>query len=394
MTCVDLPVSDVGKVTNAALLIGITHTWVSDLRFVLQSPDGKTLTLMNRPGLPATRNGNASDLQARYPITFSQIGLIDAEKMGSTTSSQVICRDDGKCSYFPNPDGDISSTISSLAGFAGSNSSGSWKFCVNDNYVNDVGRLANVRLDLTCEAAVTVTPGPSPTPTATPSPTPIGDYCTPVTIAPNVVISDNVAAPNCYDVQVNDEGTVTSATLKLALTHPYVGDLKVQLRSPDGVTVTVLNRAGVPTSLYGDSSDLNAAYPITFAQNSPNDAEKMGNTVGGTSVICRDDRKCSYFPNPNGDLSSAAGFDGLVGFHSKGTWRVCVNDLSAKDVGRLNSATLDLTCSAPSSAPTPVPPSVESLPTETPMPPNPVLDKLEEPDYKYDVWLPIVSHDQ
>ena len=393
LTCVDIPVSDIGKVTDAAVRVGMTHTWVSDLRFVLQSPDGKVLTLMNRPGFPTARNGHASDLQARYPITFSQNASNDAERMGSTTSSQVICRDDGKCSYLPNADSDISATINSLAGFANSPSNGTWKFCVNDNFVGDVGRLASVRLDLTCVAAATATPGPSPTPTATPSPTPIGDYCAPVANAPNVTIPDNVAVPNCFDLPVTDAGTVTSATVRLALSHTYISDLKVQLRSPSSVTLTLLNRPGIPATAFGDSSDLNVAYPITFVQSSPNDAEKMGNTIGGTGIACRDDRRCSYFPNPNGDFGSVASFAGVVGQSSVGTWRVCVNDLAAKDTGKLASAMLDLACSAPSLAPTPtamptIAPALE--PTATNAPPSQSLDKPEEPDYKYDVWMPVL----
>ena len=42
--------------------------------------------------------------------------------------------------------------------FAGQPSQGTWRFCVSDNYKNDVGTLQNVTLNLTCSPSATPRP--------------------------------------------------------------------------------------------------------------------------------------------------------------------------------------------------------------------------------------------
>lgn len=68
-----------------------------------------------------------------------------------------------------------------------------------------------------------------------------------------------------------------------------------------------------------------------------------------------------------------------------------MSDLAAKDVGRITSATLDLTCKAPGLTVVTPEPVIE--PTTTPFPevtPQPDALKPEELDVKYQVWVPVV----
>jgi glucose/arabinose dehydrogenase/subtilisin-like proprotein convertase family protein len=245
--------------------------------------------------------------------------------------------------------------------------------------------------------ANTTTPRPTatvrtPTPTRTPilpTATPMPDFCAPVTIQPNASIPDNKPAYSCFDVVVNDLGLVTSMTLKVAITHTYVGDVRLQLRSPNSMTLTVLNRPGHPATRYGDSSNLSATYPVTFAQNAANNAELMGNILLNSGTVCRHDRRCTFAPNPNGDVTSLSNsFAGFVGLMSKGTWQVCMADASSRDLGTLQSATLDLVCAAP--------PAVTPVPQINEVPPQPTDEQSgEKPEeIQYDVWLPLVVRDE
>ena len=239
-------------------------------------------------------------------------------------------------------------------------------------------------------------PMPTPTPTATisPTPPPSADLCAPVNIAPNTAIPDNTATPTCFNLAVNVAGTVTGASLRLALAHIYVGDLRIQLISPAGITLTVLQRPGQPATLYGDSSNLISGIPITFSDGSPNNAELMGNTLLNAQVACRDDRRCVYAPNPDRDIGSTINsFAGFTSQSANGNWRICVSDLSSRDTGRLDAATLDLTCVAPSIQVAPITPE----PTETPAPdmtPTPTgeVSAPNKPDQELPpaIWLPLI----
>ena len=100
--------------------------------------------------------------------------------MGNTIrDAQVVCRDDGRCSYSPSPDG-FSGSLANFAGFAGLASNGTWQFCASDNAAADTGTVASVTLNLTCGAPPTATPTNTPVPpTATPTNTPVPPTATP-----------------------------------------------------------------------------------------------------------------------------------------------------------------------------------------------------------------------
>jgi len=232
-----------------------------------------------------------------------------------------------------------------------------------------------------CGTPGTVGPTPTPTPVTTIAPTatpnPQSNVCASVAIAPNMTIPDHV--PNtipqytCWTMPVSNAFSVTSATLQLAISHTFVSDLVLQLRSPDGTALTLLNRAGVPATMYGSAADLQAAYPITFADGYA-DAELMGSTLGPTGVICKDDGQCTFAPNPDGDTASQlTTLRGFAGKASAGTWQFCAEDVASGDVGTLVTAKLDLYCPIGNPPPTPTPtamPTEQPPPTPTPGPTN------------------------
>jgi subtilisin-like proprotein convertase family protein len=134
------------QVVDVEVEVAMQHGWAGDLVFRLASPDGPYVTMLDRPGLPATLNGDNSNLLRSAPLTFADHFADDAETMGDTLEdAEVICRDDGRCSYFPNPDEDAGS-LPNFAGLAGSAAVGSWQFCASDNGDGDAGVLHRVRL--------------------------------------------------------------------------------------------------------------------------------------------------------------------------------------------------------------------------------------------------------
>jgi hypothetical protein len=82
-----------------------------------------------------------------------------------------------------------------------------------------------------------------------------------------------------------------------------VGDLVVKLVAPGQAQVPVLSRAGAAEARdkgddapLGDGSDLVASRAITFADDAPQSAERMGVGLDDARAICRDDGACRFWP--------------------------------------------------------------------------------------------------
>jgi subtilisin-like proprotein convertase family protein len=139
---------------------------------------------------------------------------------------------------------------------------------------------------------------------------------------------------------------ITAVTVTADISHTWLGDLTIKLVSPAATTVTLLSRAdynesgdnGQGTS--GESSNLVAGYPITFATGAPTSAENMGITISNGSAVCRDDALCTFAPSAG---AAAAGnlttFNGQV---AAGTWKFCVGDGGLDDTGVINKVTLNI----------------------------------------------------
>ncbi len=140
-------------ITNVTLETGLTHTWVGDLVAKLVSPSGSVLGVFSRPGLAEAADdgsgccGDSSNLDAAAPLFFSDANADDAETMGNTiTSSEIICTDDGRCDYFPNPGAVVG--LPNFAGFMGEDPSGDWQLCVGDSVGGDTGTVENWTLTI------------------------------------------------------------------------------------------------------------------------------------------------------------------------------------------------------------------------------------------------------
>ena len=112
-----------------------------------------------------------------------------------------------------------------------------------------------------------------------------------VTTTLPVAIPDNNVAGIVYETTVSQTCTADAVNFNLVLVHPEIGDLRITAQRPDGVTVSLFDRAGDGPGLL-----LNRNIAV----------------------------------HPAGDLS--------------GTWRIFVADLSPADTGTLESAAITPRC--------------------------------------------------
>ena len=141
-------------------------------------------------------------------------------------------------------------------------------------------------------------------------------------------------------------GTIQDVNVTVGINHTWIGDLVIKIRSPSGTMVTLMSRPGVVetaddgtgTAGFGDSSDLSASFPITFDGSAASSAETMGSTLADSGVVCRDDSRCSYTPNPG--AAAAGNLGSFNGQNCYGTWRLYVGDAGVGDTGTINQFSL------------------------------------------------------
>ena len=134
---VNVPIPDPGVLTHTLnvptsgligdldVVLKINHTWVGDLDVVLTSPKGTSVSLFDRPGVPNTTFGCASD---DIDVTFDDEALLTAADLEIT------------CNAPPAISGDYQS-IDLLSAFDGENMLGDWVLTITDNFGADVGTL-------------------------------------------------------------------------------------------------------------------------------------------------------------------------------------------------------------------------------------------------------------
>ena len=152
MTCVNITVTASGDnvVDYVCPTVGMTHTWIGDLTIKLVSPANTVITLMSMPGVieaadnGASVTGDSSNLQIGFPITWKDGGPKSAELMGNTIANAgVVCKDDLACVYDPN---NGAAAAGKLSAFIGQGGPGTWKLCVGDSGVGDIGFIDQVKL--------------------------------------------------------------------------------------------------------------------------------------------------------------------------------------------------------------------------------------------------------
>jgi len=127
-------------------------------------------------------------------------------------------------------------------------------------------------------------------------------------------------------------------SLTLDITHTWVGDLTITLEHA-GVTVTLLDRLGVPEGTSGNGANLNGVYTFSATGMSWDPYEEAASNAGV------DIPEGEYELN-NSDGSSLSDFAGL---DVNGAWTLTVSDSFNFDTGAINSWTFT-SVPAPSAA--------------------------------------------
>lgn len=140
---------------------------------------------------------------------------------------------------------------------------------------------------------------------------------------PGTAIPDNNATGVTVNMNVAENVSITDLDVNLNISHTWVGDLIITIKSPLGTTATIINRVGVPASTFGCSGD-NLLAILNDEAATPVENECAGSvpTINGSFT-------------PNSPLSI---FDGES---TSGTWQLTVSDNAGGDIGTINSWGID-----------------------------------------------------
>jgi subtilisin-like proprotein convertase family protein len=136
----DIVVTANAIIQSLTVSLDITHTYVGDLVFTL-SNGSTTVTLLDRPGVPAGTFGNSDNLDGVY--TFSDLG---SGQISETTGTGLIA---------PG----IYNSANPLSAFAGANTAGTWTLLISDDAGGDLGTLNGWSLDFKAATGAVPEPG-------------------------------------------------------------------------------------------------------------------------------------------------------------------------------------------------------------------------------------------
>lgn len=126
---ITLPAGIMTSASNLTVTLNITHTWVGDLVVTLTSPCGTT-TIFDRPGVPASTNGNSNNLSGSY--TFTTAAVNGLSETGAVSAG----------SYKPTNTAGSTHNFSGLT-FPCANTAGTWTLTIKDLASGDNGTLSS-----------------------------------------------------------------------------------------------------------------------------------------------------------------------------------------------------------------------------------------------------------
>jgi subtilisin-like proprotein convertase family protein len=182
--------------------------------------------------LHVTEGGRLSALEVALDITHSYIGDLEVSLSAVDGTTAVLHqRAGGSADNLIRTYGWADTP--SLQAFAGKVVTGEWKLSVRDVAGRDVGKLNRWGIALFLPAA---------------------EASLQAEVEPALPIPDDAAVGVGSELQLAHPGTVGRITVEVAITHTYVGDLRVELISPKGTRAILHQRLG------GGQDDLRAQY--------------------------------------------------------------------------------------------------------------------------------------
>jgi trimeric autotransporter adhesin len=255
--------------TTSACTPGGNQVLTSSATPALAIPDN------NATGITHTINVAASQtitsVSVTVGITHTYQGDLEVALIGPDNTTVLLHNRTGAGADNINTTYNITTrSAQALSAFTGKNTAGAWKLRVRDLGAADVGTLNSWRITFNGYSTLTAT----------------------------TAIPDNNATGITSTINVAATGTVTSLSVRVAITHTYQGDLEVALIGPDNTTVLLHNRTGAGTD------NINTVYA---------------------------------------DLTAPAqALSAFTGKATNGAWKLRVRDLAAADTGSLTSWELDL----------------------------------------------------
>ncbi len=140
---------------------------------------------------------------------------------------------------------------------------------------------------------------------------------------PGVSIPDGSYSGVTSTINITENVSITDLNVNVNISHGWVGDLIVSIKSPAGTTAVIIDRPGRTNSGYGCSgSDIVATLDDEAATSVENECSSTTPTINGTFI-------------PNNPLSV---FDGE---NTMGIWEIKVSDVEYSFSGTLNSWGID-----------------------------------------------------
>lgn len=173
----------------------------------------------------------------------------------------------------------------------------------------------------------------------------------PTSAALPVSIPENNATFTCIDFPVSGlTANVGEVSLELGLLHPWVGDLRAELRAPGGAPVhTMFYDIGDANSPGGNGSGSNLSGVYNFVDSAATTLW-TGADGGGNSYNIPAGNYRTTNVNTNTATSLNATFLNLTPAQANGTWQFCISDNQGQgsNTGSINtSANLTITPLAP-----------------------------------------------
>ncbi len=255
--------------TTGTCPVGGNQVLTSSAAPAVAIPDNNTTGVTHTINVAASQT--ITSVSVNVGLTHTYQGDLELALIGPDNTTVLLHNRTGGTTDNINTTYNITTRSNqALSAFNGKNTAGAWKLRVRDLASGDVGTLNTWKITFNGYSTATV----------------------------NTAIPDNNTTGITSTINVAATGTVTSLSVRVAITHTYQGDLEVSLIGPDNTTVLLHNRTG------GTTDNINTVYA---------------------------------------DLTAPA--QALTAFNGKatnGAWKLKVRDLASGDTGTLTSWELDL----------------------------------------------------
>lgn len=287
-------------INKVTLTANLAHTWVADVYFKLNSPSAVSVNVTNPTWL--------NTLSSNYGVAGTTPGTYTYDDAAINTLTP------GLGSTYDFPSGSYR-PFSPLSAFNGTSPIGIWTLDVEDLFDFDQGFLAGATLN------ITYTQGSSTTENITG--TAVGSPSLPFDLGPNPADSGTVS----FDATaLPADAVITKVSVLTTFGHDWAGDVRLNLFSPTGTNVELVNNNGLGSDNYGTD------FGATSGDYLFDDAGTT--TVSPIPGFDQDIPSGTY--RPNQPLSA------FNGQNPVGTWRLTAKDLVSGDGGIFENAVLNI----------------------------------------------------